>query len=333
MLLRASPANCPRHRVPSTARSCVRACASSESPEAHAASLNATHGLPGSVSFSVGPGGLVKALLTHASGSSAEVHLHGATVTSWCLPSGDEVLYLRPDALFTGAKPIAGGVPLCFPVFGPSPEMQQHGFARNLPWEVLRTSGDVNPDYPEPSVTLRLSDSAATRSVWAHAFVALLEVTLRRDRLKMVLRVRNSNELEPFSFTAAMHSYFEVVDAALPSVKVTGLRGCRYLDKVPDPKAPTSHVLESESVTFGAALVDRVFQGSPAEVLLEVGTGAAVAVENTSGWRDHVVWNPHRTLPDCWNSFVCVESAVTQPVTLPAGYDWEAETNLSVVDL
>lgn len=33
---------------------------------------------------------------------------------------------------------------------------------------------------------------------------------------------------------------------------------------------------------------------------LQVGTGAGVVVENTYGFRDHVIWNPHETLKDCY---------------------------------
>ncbi len=29
--------------------------------------------------------------------------------------SGDEVLYVRPDAVFNKSKPISGGLPHCFP--------------------------------------------------------------------------------------------------------------------------------------------------------------------------------------------------------------------------
>ena len=36
-----------------------------------------------------------------------------------------------------GSKPISGGLPHCFPQFGPG-EIQQHGFARNLDWEVVQ---------------------------------------------------------------------------------------------------------------------------------------------------------------------------------------------------
>ena len=44
-----------------------------------------------------------------------QVYLYGACITSWKQMSGDEVLYVRPDAVFDKTKPISGGVPHCFP--------------------------------------------------------------------------------------------------------------------------------------------------------------------------------------------------------------------------
>ena len=42
----------------------------------------------------------------------------GACITSWKQASGDEVLYMRPDAVFDKSKPISGGIPHCFPQVG-----------------------------------------------------------------------------------------------------------------------------------------------------------------------------------------------------------------------
>jgi glucose-6-phosphate 1-epimerase len=39
-------------------------------------------------------------------------------VCSWKQASGDEVLYVRPDAVFDKSKPISGGIPHCFPQVG-----------------------------------------------------------------------------------------------------------------------------------------------------------------------------------------------------------------------
>lgn len=38
--------------------------------------------------------------------SVAEVYLYGAVATSWKVPSGQDLLFVRPDAVFTGKKPI-----------------------------------------------------------------------------------------------------------------------------------------------------------------------------------------------------------------------------------
>ncbi len=44
--------------------------------------------------------------------------------------------------------------------------MQQHGFARNLDWEISTSSADLQPDDKDPSVELILTDNDYTRSMW-----------------------------------------------------------------------------------------------------------------------------------------------------------------------
>ena len=58
-------------------------------------------------------------------GSTAEVYTFGGCVTSWKPGGGADRLYVRPDAKFDGSKPISGGIPHCWPQFGPSDVMQQ----------------------------------------------------------------------------------------------------------------------------------------------------------------------------------------------------------------
>lgn len=62
-----------------------------------------------------------------------------------------------------GSKPISGGIPHCFPQFGPG-AIQQHGFARNLDWEVAEQS--------ESSVVFRLTENDYTLEMWPYAFEA-----------------------------------------------------------------------------------------------------------------------------------------------------------------
>lgn len=53
--------------------------------------------------------------------------------------------------------------------FGPG-VMQQHGFARNLDWEINATSADPNPDEKDPCLELSLTESEYTTKMWSHKF-------------------------------------------------------------------------------------------------------------------------------------------------------------------
>lgn len=52
-------------------------------------------GLRGLVNFYLSDDGLPLVHLTHPNGSTATIHLHGANVTSWTNPGGQELLHLR----------------------------------------------------------------------------------------------------------------------------------------------------------------------------------------------------------------------------------------------
>jgi glucose-6-phosphate 1-epimerase len=79
--------------------------------------------------------------------------------------------------------------------------------------------------------------------------------------------------------------------------------------------------------------MDSVYLQGPDHVELDVGTGAAVAIDS-SGWEDIVVWNPWTTMEACYQNFVCVENAkFGKPVTLGPGEDWSANATFSVVDV
>nr|ACN40512.1 unknown [Picea sitchensis] len=78
-----------------------------------------------------GEGKLPKLVLKSNGGSEAEIYLFGGCISSWKIPNGKDLLFVRPDAVFNGQKPISGGIPHCFPQFGPG-LIQQHGFARNM---------------------------------------------------------------------------------------------------------------------------------------------------------------------------------------------------------
>ena len=85
-----------------------------------------------SVEEFAGEGGLPAVKLTSSDGNTAVAYLFGGVVTSF-VKDGRDVLYVRPDAVFNKSKPISGGLPHCWPQFGPG-DIQVHGFARNVDW-------------------------------------------------------------------------------------------------------------------------------------------------------------------------------------------------------
>merc|ERR1719277_2694994 len=128
-------------------------------------------------------GSLTKLTLKSSTGATAEVFTFGATVTSFKAPS--EVLFVRPDAKFDGSKPISGGLPFCWPQFGPG-DIQQHGFARNCDWTVAKTTGGATP-----SVTFVLEPSEYTKKMWNFDFKNMYTVTVEGNTLKTTFEVMN----------------------------------------------------------------------------------------------------------------------------------------------
>jgi D-hexose-6-phosphate mutarotase len=188
--------------------------------------------LPPSVRTEPGEGGLPRVVVEGPAGT-AEIYLHGAHVTRWRPTDQDDVLFLSAHSRFTAAAAIRGGVPICFPWFGPkadAPDAPAHGFARVSEW-TLEGAEDVGDDVV---VTLSLTDSEATRaSAWPHPFRATLRVTVGA-RLALAFEVHNTGP-DPVTFEAALHTYLAVADARTAVVR--GLEGHRYLDKTggPDP--------------------------------------------------------------------------------------------------
>jgi len=124
--------------------------------------------------------------------SAAHPFRFGACVTSY-IKDGADCLMVRPDAKMDGSKPISGGIPHCFPQFGPG-AIQQHGFARNLDWAI-----DSLVDGAEPKVVFKLTPNDYTKGMWDHEFEAAYTVTLKAGSLDCDMDVKNTGERDPHS--------------------------------------------------------------------------------------------------------------------------------------
>jgi glucose-6-phosphate 1-epimerase len=142
-----------------------------------------------------------RVILDHA-GSHGELYLHGATLTAWQPRGHRPVLWISKQAVFQQDKPIRGGVPICFPWFGPKSGDVQHGWARTSTWTLVEAK--------DARAVLSL-----VRDGWS-----LRYSVLAGEKLELDLSVTNVGEV-PAEFEAALHAYFAVSD--VQNVLVHGL--------------------------------------------------------------------------------------------------------------
>lgn len=269
--------------------------------------LNLSYAIPGHVQFKEGPGGLAVAEVSNIHAEST-IALQGAHVMTY-RPHGQEpVLWLSGYGKFAQGKSIRGGVPICWPWFGPhaeDPKLPGHGFARTVMWEITETR--VLPDGAS-FLRFGLIQTEATRAQWPHPSSVELLVTVGAT-LKVELATRNLGE-KAFQLGEAFHTYFHISDVA--KTEIRGLEGCAYLDKVDNfARKQQQGVVQIESE------VDRVYLDTEADILIEDrGLNRCIRVAR-EGSRSAVIWNPWIEKADKMGDFgpeghrgmVCVESA------------------------
>jgi glucose-6-phosphate 1-epimerase len=264
--------------------------------------------------------GLEYVKLVHTNGASSEIYLFGGDVTSYKDADGVEHIAVRPDAKMDGSKPISGGLSHCWPQFGPG-EIQQHGFARNVNWDVKSMS--------DTSVVLEMAPSDYTKAIWDKEFLCKFTVDLDADQLNTKMKVENKGE-EAFDFQAALHSYFTV--SSLDKLELTGsFKGKEFLNKLAGDGGEMQ--TEERDIITITEEYDRVYKGVADPILKDSGKGKALAVVNTAGWEDTVIWNPYGDEGMGYNNFVCVESVKFDPVSLAGGSTWEGVMSLKPSDL
>ena len=242
--------------------------------------------------------------------ATAELYRQGAHVARWRPAHADApVLFVSRESAFAPGRPIRGGVPICFPWFGPhpaDPAAPAHGFARTADWALVAADEAADGSV---SLALVLEADAGRVPAWPHAFRITHHVTIG-SRLTMALTVENRGS-EPFAFEAALHTYLAVAD--VQRVTVAGLDGTVYLDKV---RGFARTVQDGPLIRFSGE-TDRIYLDTAAACTVDdPGLGRRTRVSK-SGSQTTVVWNPWidraRALPDLgdgeWREMVCVETA------------------------
>lgn len=264
-------------------------------------------------------------LVRAADGARARVQLDGAQVTSW-FPAGsaDDRLFVSPRAESGLGVSVRGGIPICFPQFGPFGALPQHGFARTSRWTVTDdsrcTEGQLRLGLTERD--LAASRPEAEREAWPHPFSLDLFVQVGGNVLTVTLGVTNTGP-GPFAFTAALHPYFAVRDAFASAV--LGVSGLTFRDALLDG----AERRQGDGPLGITEPLDRIYYDAPDTLVLRE-PHRTLRLEK-SGFTDAVVWNPGAAgtasrrdfAPGDEQRMLCVEAAqVRTPITLASNARW-----------
>jgi D-hexose-6-phosphate mutarotase len=256
--------------------------------------------------------------------STATIALQGAHVMTWQPKGQKPVIWMSTEAKFAPGKSIRGGVPLCWPWFGPhatEPAYPGHGFARTIPW-LLADAWKL----PDGRVRLEfdpvMNDAAC--AMWPHPSLAKNIVTVGQE-LEVELATTNTGQAA-FPLGQALHTYFQIGD--IKQASVAGLEGCAFIDKVDGGKRRK----QKGTVAFSGE-TDRVYLGTAGCCGIVDPVLKRTILITSTGSRSTIVWNPWKEKAAKMGDFgktggkpgdecmVCVETAnaAADVITLAPG--------------
>ncbi len=241
--------------------------------------------------------------------STAIIHLQGAHVSLFQPNNQPNVLWLSPTVIYKKATSIRGGIPICWPWFGPhssDSSKPAHGFARVSQFDVDKISECPNGEI---EVQLKLESNKKTKALWPVNFVLLVKITIGKSLT--VSLMSQVDEDQPVKLTEAIHSYFAVNDIKNTTLK--NLENTEYFDAI----AQQTHVQTSNNLTFTKE-TDRIYKNPNDQLLICSNNKNLVALEQ-QGANSTVVWNPWsekvKSMVDfpnnAYQNMLCVEAANT----------------------
>lgn len=292
--------------------------------------LNRRFGVPNQLRFVRGPENftIIEIENFHA---RATVCLQGAQILTFQPRDHEPVLWISKAARYVAGKSVRGGVPVCWPWFGPHATDAQkpaHGYARSAMWRVAEASA-LNDGATR--LVLELETSPANRQLWPHE--SSLQLHLSVGPTLMIEMVTRNDSAQAITVTEALHTYFHVSD--IEGVSVTGLEGCSYVDKVANG---------ATAVQQGAIRVsgetDRVYMNTAEECVIHDAALRRRIRIGKGGSLSTVVWNPWTDkamkLGDMgdngFRQMICVETAnaLDNAVSIPAGKEHRLTKIISV---
>ncbi len=264
----------------------------------------------------------------------ATVSLQGGLVMSFRPRDQDPVLWLSSLVPMDKNKPIRGGIPLCWPWFGPHESDKTkpaHGFARNAEWQVSETK---RIDNEVTQLVLELVKTPALLGWWPGLAQVQLQLVVTVGAELTVALVTSNHGAVPLVLSEGLHTYFQVGEVT--KIALHGLENVEYIDKMDNSQRKS----QVGAVTIGAQ-TDRVYVNTAADCIIEDPVLKRQIRLAKQGSNSTVVWNPWATqavqLGDVgyqgFLKMLCVEAANTADnvVTVPPGEKHSLVGVISVV--
>jgi glucose-6-phosphate 1-epimerase len=265
--------------------------------------------------------------------ADADICLYGAHITNFNPQKTMPVLWMSPESNFEEGKPIRGGIPLCFPWFGPHKSdsaKPQHGFGRLMHWNVQETA---SLPTGETRIKLQLCSSEKTKTYWNYDFCAELTVIVGKI-LTATLKVINTSAL-PFEYTCALHSYFNI--SSIEEIAIEGLQNTRYLNQLDGG----DYIQETSKLEIKQAETRHYYDTETDCIINDPLFGRRIRVAKT-GSKVTTVWNPGEEtcrkiddIPDDgFYAFVCIEAvnAFNDVIKLAPGESHETSAIIGLAE-
>lgn len=283
-----------------------------------ATELNKQFELNQTVNFQKISDGLVK-LVVNNQFSTAEIHLQGAHLTSYCLNGQEDIFWLSPIANYQLNKAIRGGVPICWPWFGKHPKdcsLPQHGFARTSEFSVESIE---ESESGQTMVKLVLSSNQKTLQVWPYQFKLVVQFIIGKTIEISVITHNDANQ--EFFLMEAIHSYFAIEN--IEHTRLQGLNGLVFFDQLIQREE-----INRDDLVSVSSEVDAIYECPPHQLILVQKNKPALGITSKHA-NSIVVWNPWvdkaasmSDFPDDgYQNMLCIESSNTRSkVIVPASH-------------
>ncbi|MDX8398477.1 MAG: D-hexose-6-phosphate mutarotase [Mariprofundaceae bacterium] len=270
----------------------------------------------------------------HNEYADARISLQGAHITHFKPKHEKDMIWISDDATYAPGKSLRGGIPICWPWFGPhasNSDLPGHGPARTVDWEITHCQQQSDG---RTSIKLEMVQRPELQEMYGQELHVQIHIIIGTT-LQISLITKNLGT-ENFTLSQAFHTYFYISN--IKEVHVEGLEGCQYIDKIDSAK-----LKEQQGSLNISQETDRIYLSTPEQLrVIDPGFNRAIKIQNQHS-ASAIVWNPWIETAEKMGdlgeqgylNMLCVETAnaASDSVQLKAGESYFIKTEYSIEKL